>query len=215
MIRVNNLVKRFGEVIAVDGVTIALQEGSSLAIFGPSGSGKTTLLRLIAGLDLPDEGKIYLNGTLMSEPGGAVDPHQRGIGFAFQTPALWPHMNVADNILFGLHGLSKPASRERLGEMLSRTDLEGLEGRYPAELSGGQSRRVALARTLAPAPRILLLDEPLTNVDPDLKASLLKLIIETVNQEKMTLLYVTHDHREAVEIAGSSLMEMKAGRLGS
>ena len=162
----------------------------------------------------PDEGQIYINRALMSEPGGAAAPHQRGIGFAFQTTALWPHMTVAENILFGLHGLSKPAAAERLGELLSHINLEGFEDRYPAELSGGESRRVSLARTLAPGPKILLLDEPLTNVEPDLKKSLLDLVVGTVAQEGTTLLYVTHDQEEAAQVAGDNLTEMKAGRLG-
>jgi iron(III) transport system ATP-binding protein len=116
-------------------------------------------------------------------------------------------MTVAENILFGLHGMSKAAAKERLGEMLSRTALEGFDDRYPAELSGGESRRVSLARTLAPAPKILLLDEPLTNVDPDLKATLLKLVIEIVVQEKTTMLYVTHDKSDGDEGRASWILK--------
>lgn len=215
MIQAKNLVKRFGEVIAVNDVSIDLGEGHSVTVFGPSGSGKTTLLRLIAGLTLPDAGQVIIDDTLMSEPGRAIPPHKRGIGFVFQTSALWPHMTVSENILFGLHGLTKREAHERLLEMISRTDLEGLEGRYPAELSGGESRRVSLARALAPKPRILLLDEPLTNVDPDLKSGLLDLVKKTVMKERITLLYVTHDRAEAEEIAGEDQLEMRAGRLGS
>lgn len=213
MIRVKNLVKHFGKVIAVDDVTFELQEGHSLAIFGPSGSGKTTLLRLIAGLDLPDEGEVFIDGTLMSQPGGAIPPHRRRIGFMFQTAALWPHMTVAENILFGLHELSKPAATERLAELLARTDLAGFEQRYPAELSGGETRRVALARTLAPNPKILLMDEPLTNIDPDLKASLLSLVKKTVAKGRATLIYVTHDYDEGAQIAGENVREIVKGRL--
>lgn len=213
MIRVQDLAKKFGEVIAVDNISFEVKEGDSLVIVGPSGSGKTTLLRLLAGLDLPDAGEIFINGTLMSQSGRAVPPHQRGIGFMFQTGALWPHMTVAQNILFGLHKLSGSAAAERLTELLEQTDLQGLEKRYPAELSGGQIRRVSLARTLAPKPKILLLDEPLTNVDPDLKLSLLHLVKESIAKEKSTLLFVTHDHAEGSEIAEGNLMEMINGRL--
>lgn len=213
MISIRDLTKSFGEVKAVDHVSFEIQEGESLAIFGPSGSGKTTLLRLIAGLELPDEGEIYINGALMSRGGQAVPPHQRGIGFMFQTAALWPHMTIAENILFGLHNLTKDAAFQRLDEILERVELQGLERRYPAQLSGGQSRRVALARTLAPKPKVLLMDEPLTNVDPDLKASLLRLVKETASVEGTTLLYVTHDNTEANEIAKGKLLEMVNGRI--
>ncbi len=213
MISIRDLTKSFGEVKAVDHVSFEIQEGESLAIFGPSGSGKTTLLRLIAGLELPDEGEIYINGALMSRGGQAVPPHQRGIGFMFQTAALWPHMTIAENIFFGLHNLTKDAAFQRLDEILERVELQGLERRYPAQLSGGQSRRVALARTLAPKPKVLLMDEPLTNVDPDLKASLLRLVKETASVEGTTLLYVTHDNTEANEIAKGKLLEMVNGRI--
>jgi iron(III) transport system ATP-binding protein len=213
MISIRDLTKSFGEVKAVDHVSFEIQEGESLAIFGPSGSGKTTLLRLIAGLELPDEGEIHINGALMSRGGQAVPPHQRGIGFMFQTAALWPHMTIAENILFGLHNLPKDAALQRLDEILERVELQGLERRYPAQLSGGQSRRVALARTLAPKPKVLLMDEPLTNVDPDLKESLLRLLKETASVEGTTLLYVTHDNKEANEIAKGNLMEMVNGRI--
>jgi len=213
MISIRDLTKSFGEVKAVDHVSFEIQEGESLAIFGPSGGGKTTLLRLIAGLELPDEGEIHINGALMSRVGQAVPPHQRGIGFMFQTSALWPHMSIAENILFGLHNFPKDAAHQRLDEILDLVELQGLERRYPAQLSGGQSRRVALARTLAPKPKVLLMDEPLTNVDPDLKESLLRLVKETASVEGTTLLYVTHDNKEANEIAKGNLLEMVNGRI--
>jgi len=212
MISIRDLTKSFGEVKAVDHVSFEIQEGESLAIFGPSGSGKTTLLRLIAGLELPDVGEIHINGALMSTAGQAAPPHQRGIGFMFQTSALWPHMTIAENILFGLHNFPKDAAHQRLDEILDQVELQGLERRYPAQLSGGQSRRVALARTLAPKPKVLLMDEPLTNVDPDLKESLLRLVKETASVEGTTLLYVTHDNKEANEIAKGNLLEMVNGR---
>jgi iron(III) transport system ATP-binding protein len=213
MITVQELVKDFGVVRAVDHVTLEMQVADPLAIYGPSGSGKTTFLRLIAGLDMPDEGTVRINGDLMSGEGILVAPHERGVGFVFQSPALWPHMTVAKNILFGLKGLPKQEAQERLGELLERTELQGLETRYPSQLSGGQARRVALARTLAPKPKILLMDEPLTNVDPALKASLLELVKEVVSQESITMIYVTHDMEEAAQIAGDRLIEMKMGQL--
>ena len=206
---------QMGEVLvtALDRVTLDISNGEFIVVLGPSGSGKTTLLRLIAGLEMPDAGTIKINGDLMSGEGILVAPHERGVGFVFQSPALWPHMTVAQNILFGLKGHPKHESRGRLDEMLKRTELHGLESRYPSQLSGGQARRVALARTLAPKPKILLMDEPLTNVDPALKASLLKLMIEMVLQESITMIYVTHDMEEAAQIAGDRLLEMRMGRL--
>jgi ABC-type Fe3+/spermidine/putrescine transport system ATPase subunit len=213
MISIRSLSKYFDEVKAVDRVNLQVQKGQSRAIFGPSGSGKTTLLRLIAGLETPDEGEILIEETLMSSPGLAVPPHQRNLGFMFQSPALWPHMDVAENILFGLHALPKQAALQRMEEILDWVGLSGLEGRYPAQLSGGQSRRVALARTLAPKPKLLLMDEPFTSVDPDLKVDLLDLVKDTVRLEGMTLLLVTHDKEEAIQVTNGNLMEMVDGRI--
>jgi ABC-type Fe3+/spermidine/putrescine transport system ATPase subunit len=212
MIEVKQLSKSFGDVRAVDHVTFNVPAGDSLAILGPSGSGKTTLLRLIAGLEIPDEGEIYINGELSSEPGWVEAPHRRGIGFVFQAPSLWPHMTVAQNILFGLNGISRRDGRRRLDELLQQTSLKGLENRYPSQLSGGQARRVALARTLAPRPRCLLMDEPLTNLDPDLKGQLVALIKQTAEQEGVCLLYVTHDADEAKCISERVLV-LRDGRL--
>jgi ABC-type Fe3+/spermidine/putrescine transport system ATPase subunit len=213
MIIAQDLSKHFSEVRAVDQVSFKMPAGESLAIYGPSGSGKTTLLRLIAGLEKPDEGTVQIQGKLVSGQGVLVAPSERGVGFVFQSPALWPHMNVTKNILFGLKELPKQEAQERLGDLLERTKLQGLESRYPSQLSGGQARRVALARTLAPKPKILLMDEPLTNVDPDLKVNLLTLVKEVVSQESITMIYVTHDMEEAAQIAGEHLLEMTRGRL--
>lgn len=213
MISIRDLSKCFGDVKAVDSVNLEFGEGQSRAIFGPSGSGKTTLLRLIAGLETPDKGEIIIDETVMSRAGLAVPPHKRGLGFMFQSAALWPHMTVAENILFGLHRLSKDSASKRLKELLILVGLPGFEMRYPSQLSGGESRRVALARTLAPKPKLLLMDEPFTSVDPDLKANLLHLVKETVNLEGMTLLMVTHDKEEATHIANGNLMRMVNGRV--
>jgi len=212
MIEVKQLSKSFGQVRAVDEVTFDLPAGGSLVIVGPSGSGKTTLLRLIAGLEIPDRGEILINGALASQPGWAMAPHQRGIGFVFQTPCLWPHMTVAQNILFGLQNLPREVARRRLHELLEQTSLSGLEGRYPSQLSGGEARRVAVARTLAPRPRCLLMDEPLTNLDPDLRTKLLAVIKASVEQQGSCLLYVTHDRDEAACISDRNLT-LRDGRL--
>jgi ABC-type Fe3+/spermidine/putrescine transport system ATPase subunit len=201
MIEVRYLSKSFGDVRALDQVSFSVSAGDSLVILGPSGSGKTTLLRLVAGLEIPDQGEIFIDGKLASEPGWVLSPYQRGIGFVFQTPALWPHMTVAKNILFGLNGMPQREASNRLDELLVQTGLAGLERRYPSQLSSGQARRVALARTLAPKPRGLLMDEPLTNVDPDLKGQLLAMIKKNIGQDGTCLLYVTHDADEAREIS--------------
>ena len=214
MIRVVELAKRFGGVPAVAGVSFHLAAQETLAILGPSGRGKTTLLRLIAGLEIPDAGEIYLDGQLASRPGWALEPHRRGIGFLFQTPTLWPHMTVAQNILFGLHRLPRLAARERLQELLRQMELANLAHRFPYQISGGEARRVSLARTLAPQPPILLMDEPLINLDPALKHRLLQLIQETGRRQPATLLYVTHDRREAAQVSRNSLM-LEQGRIAS
>jgi iron(III) transport system ATP-binding protein len=191
---------------------LELKNPEPLVILGPSGSGKTTLLRLIAGLESPDEGEIYFNGLLASKPGWVLLPHQRNIGFVFQSSALWPHMTVAQNILFGLNGLKKNETRERLKELLDMAHLKGLGQRYPDELSGGEARRVAIARCLAPQPRYLLMDEPLINLDPDLKEKMLSLIEETTRQTKAFLIYVTHDPEEATKLSGRILI-LRSGRV--
>lgn len=155
MITLEQVSKFFGHIKAADRVSLKLGAAETLAILGPSGSGKSTLLRLIAGLEIPDEGRIYLDHTLASQPGWVLAPHRRGLGFMFQTPALWPHLTVAQNIRFGLYGQPPEAARTRLGEIMAQTRVSALANRYPAQLSGGEARRVALARTLA--PRVFLM----------------------------------------------------------
>jgi iron(III) transport system ATP-binding protein len=212
MISLIRVSKTFGSVIAVNQVSLETPPESSLVILGPSGSGKTTLLRLIAGLEIPDAGEIYLDGALASRPGWVKEPHRRGLGFMFQSSSLWPHMTVAQNILFGLHDLPKLDARNRLYELLENMSLTAVERRYPHQISGGEARRVALARTLAPKPHGLLLDEPLTNIDPELKSKLLLFIKHVVIQTKACLVYVTHDVAEAQQIS-SRVLTLTAGRL--
>jgi iron(III) transport system ATP-binding protein len=165
MITVRQVTKYYGQTKALEEVSLSHNSLDPLIILGPSGGGKTTLLRLIAGLEMPDSGEIYLENCLASDPGWLLPPHRRGIGFVFQSSALWPHMTVADNILFGVNHVPKDEARDRLNGLLESTGLKGLEGRYPDELSGGEARRVAIARCLAPRPKILLMDEPLINLD--------------------------------------------------
>ncbi|RPI31825.1 MAG: ATP-binding cassette domain-containing protein, partial [Chloroflexota bacterium] len=197
MIDVCGVSKSYGKVAGVERVSFQVPAQGLRVLYGPSGSGKTTLLRLIAGLEIPDEGEIALNGEQASRPGWALAPHRRGIGFMFQTPALWPHLTVAQNVAFGLHGLPKNESRERLHHLLDQAGLAHLARRYPHQLSGGEARRVALARTLAPRPACLLLDEPLANLDPESKDRLRGLVLEIVRNTQACLVWVTHDAEEA------------------
>jgi len=195
MIRLKAVSKSFGAVAILRAANLELGRGERVGVVGASGCGKTTLLRLIAGLELPDSGELYLAGRLASGGGCFLLPHLRGIGFAFQEPTLWPHMTVAQNILFGVSG-SRREKHARLEQLLEATGLGGLGGRRPAQLSLGQARRVNLARALAPAPAILLLDEPLTNLDAELHARMLRLISAEQQESGATLLYVSHAPEE-------------------
>ena len=212
MIKVKNLSKSFGTSKAVQDVTLTVVCPGTVVVVGSSGSGKTTLLRLIAGLEMPDRGEIFINGTLVSRAGYTLEPHKRNIGFVFQTPALWPHMTVSQNILFGLYHLSRSEARRRLNVLLDAAELNGLGHRYPHQLSGGEARRVALIRTLAPRPCYLLMDEPLVNIDPLLKNKMLTLIKNELLMTEACLGYVTHDREEARQIS-TNMLEMENGIL--
>ncbi len=211
-VRVERLTKRYRDTLALEGVSLAVPDGDRLAIEGPSGSGKSTLLRLIAGLDVPDEGKISLDDRPVSRPGWALEPHKREVGFVFQSPSLWPHMNVSRNVMFGLKRWSRVDAEQRVAELLDLMRIRHLAQRYPDEISGGEAHRVALARTLAPRPRHLLLDEPLASLDPELKDEMLALILGFARERGGTLLYVTHDHAEALAVS-SRVLRLEAGRL--
>lgn len=213
MIAVHQLTKHFPEgPNAVDHVSFDIPAGSSVAVLGPSGCGKTTMLRLIAGLEKPDGGIVLVDGRRASDSSWVLAPHLRDIGMVFQTPALWPHLTVEQNILFGVHGLRRREARRRAGALLEMMELEGMGNRYPSQLSGGQSRRVALARALAPRPRHLLLDEPLTSLDRGLKWRMLSVIESELRREAACMLYVTHDPEEA-ERASMRVLQMESGRI--
>lgn len=197
MIALQSVSKTFNGMPAVCDVTFKVALSEAMALVGPSGSGKTTILRLIAGLEVPDSGSIILNGRLVSKSGWACPPHERGVGMVFQRPALWPHMTVTRNVRFGLGGLTQAEADQRLYETLRFTRLEGLEQRYPHQLSGGEAQRVALARAFAPRPSILLLDEPLASLDPELNRHIIELIHAIRQQTETTIVYVTHDVSEA------------------
>jgi molybdate transport system ATP-binding protein len=170
-------------------------------LFGPSGAGKTSLLRVIAGLSKPDSGRVILHGRTLVEMEQRVwvPPGQRAIGFVSQRPTLFPHMNVTDNVCFGLSGLDGPARKERVSQMLDLFQAGQLAKRMPGDLSGGEKQRVALARALAPEPRLLLLDEPFTGMDADLKVSILQQLAAWLTERDVPALYVSHDVAEAFQ----------------
>jgi iron(III) transport system ATP-binding protein len=203
MIVLEDVCKTFGNHPAVNHVSLEIPDQARIAILGPSGSGKTTLLRLIAGLEMPDAGTISMNGRIVSSPDVFVPPSDRRIGFVFQSAALWPHMTVAGNIIFAIEALPEEQQQKQLASLLDRMGIPHLRDRYPDQISGGEARRVSLARALAPRPETLLFDEPLTNLDCPLRDDLLCLIAESVRADGSSMLYVTHDEYEATTVADS------------
>jgi iron(III) transport system ATP-binding protein len=205
LIILKDVSKSFNGHKAVNRVSLTIPDQARIAILGPSGSGKTTLLRLIAGLEMPDEGSISMNGRIVSSPEICIPPFERHIGFVFQSAALWPHKTVAGNILFAMGSLPVKEQEERLSILLNRMGINQLKDRYPDQISGGEARRVALARALAPRPETLLCDEPLANLDHPLRDDLLGLIVETSKLAGSCLIYVTHDEFEATRVADTIL----------
>lgn len=201
-IEIRNLFKKFGNVIAVNNVNLEIQKGEILTLLGPSGCGKTTTLRCIAGLEKPDAGDVIIDGQPMFSQ-GFIPPAKREIGMVFQNYAVWPHMRVFDNIAYGLKLQKIPASaiKEKVAEILASVDLTGLGDRYPGQLSGGQQQRVALARALIRNPKVLLLDEPLSNLDAKLREKMRFEIKSLVRRMHITTVYVTHDQAEAMVIS--------------
>jgi iron(III) transport system ATP-binding protein len=193
-------------------IALQVETGQTVCLLGPSGCGKTTLLRLIAGFEEPDAGEIYLAKRLVSRPGLVVPPERRHVGMVFQDFALFPHMTVRQNIIFGLAHWSAAWRRARLAEMLQLVGLEDAAGRYPHELSGGQQQRVALARALAPNPQILLLDEPFSNLDIAFRQQLREEIQTILQQAGITTVLVTHDQEEALSLA-NTLAVIERGRI--
>lgn len=204
--------KSFGGVPAVKDISLAIAAGSRAAIVGPSGSGKTTLLRMIAGFEFPDAGRIALHGQWLVNESGEVPAHQRNIGYVPQDGALFPHLNVADNIGFGLPGKSA-AKRQQVADLLERVALDpSMASRWPHELSGGQQQRVALARALAQRPRLMLLDEPFSALDTGLRATMRKSVAKLLAESGITTILVTHDQAEALSFA-DQLLVMRQGEL--
>jgi iron(III) transport system ATP-binding protein len=210
-IRLRNLIKLYDHCPAVRDVTLKVNHGHTLALVGPSGCGKTTLLRMIAGLETPDSGEIWLDKRLVSGPGCLVPPYKRGVGMVFQDLALWPHMTARQQLSFVLGREKKAEKNERIEETFDLVRLARPDS-YPHQLSGGEQQRLALARALAPRPGILLFDEPLSNLDPALKLELLPEIKELLVRLHITAVYVTHQWEEA-EYLADTVATMQAGQI--
>jgi ABC-type Fe3+/spermidine/putrescine transport system ATPase subunit len=210
-----DVTKRFGSHLALDNVSIDIASGDTAVILGPSGGGKTTLLRIVAGLEVPDTGEVILNGVTVSAPRRTiVPPHQRGLGFVFQDLALWPHLTVEQNLDFvlGSPHISRADRTRRTREALALVRIERFATRYPYQLSGGEQQRVALARAIVGQPRVLLLDEPLSSLDPDLRMELRSELVRLQRSLMLTMVYVTHDREDAAALAGD-VVEMRGGRV--
>ncbi|OGK79132.1 MAG: hypothetical protein A2X52_17310 [Candidatus Rokubacteria bacterium GWC2_70_16] len=212
---VRNLAKRFGPTLAVDDVSFAVQDGRILTLLGPSGCGKTTILRCLAGLEHPDAGTIDIGARRVfdGERGTLVPAERRNLGMVFQSYAIWPHLTVFDNVAFGLRVRGRRAeTAARVAEALALVRLTGLERRYPSELSGGQQQRVVLARCLAYGPALLLLDEPLANLDARLRDEMRGELRRIQRETGTTMVYVTHDQAEALSLSDQVLV-MDRGRV--
>ncbi len=209
-VELDRLTKRFGETAAVYGLSLSVGRGEFFTLLGPSGCGKTTTLRMVAGLVEPDEGRVLFDGRDVTR----LPPWDRNLGMVFQNYALWPHMTVFDNVAFGLVERRVPRHevRRRVGEVLEKVGLAGLEGRFPSQLSGGQQQRVALARALVVRPALLLLDEPFSNLDAKLRVQMRGELSRLQRELGITTLYVTHDQEEAL-VLSDRLAVLESGRL--
>jgi len=191
---------------------LEIKAGEIVAILGQSGSGKSTLLRLVSGLEMPNSGEIKINDKIVSNKEIFIEPEKREVGLVFQDYALFPHMTVGKNIMYGLKGKTKKEKIDRVNELLDLIDLKGINKRYPHELSGGQQQRIALARALAPNPALLLLDEPFSNLDTNLKSQIrndLRLILKKAN---ITSIFVTHDQVDA-NVLADKIVFLKEGKI--
>lgn len=213
-LELENLTKRYPGVVAVDAINLSVEHGEFVCLLGPSGCGKTTTLRMIAGFLEPDDGEIRVGAKVVSSASGVVPPERRNMSMIFQSYAIWPHMTVSQNVGYGLKMKRLPASerQSRTDALLQATKLGVQAERYPSELSGGQQQRVALARALAPKPDILLLDEPLSNLDASLRGDMRFEIRRLHDEFHYTSIYVTHDQVEAMTMA-DRIVIMNAGRI--
>lgn len=212
LLRVENVTKLFDDEIAVNDVSFSLTEGEIGCLLGPSGCGKTTLLRSIAGFEDIQQGEIWLDNLLASSTKQTTPPETREIGMVFQDFALFPHINIRDNIGFGIRNMTRSQKNDRIASLMQLINLNELAHRYPHELSGGQQQRVALARALAPKPKLLLLDEPFSSMDVELREELAHDVREVLKQEGITAILVTHDQHEAFAMA-DNIGVMNHGKL--
>ncbi len=208
------LAKHYGKTVAVDEIDLALEEGEFVSLLGPSGCGKTTTLRMIAGFIPPTKGEIVIDGQVVSSPSGVVPPERREMSMIFQSYAIWPNMTVEQNVGFGLELRKLPNAeiQERIGRILEVVQMQHLAKRYPSELSGGQQQRVALARAVVVQPKVLLLDEPLSNLDANLREEMRFEIRRLHDEFRITTVYVTHDQGEAM-VTSDRVAVMNAGRI--
>lgn len=212
LLEITGLTKSYGSFHALNRVSFEMKEGEIISVLGPSGCGKSTLLQLVAGLTSPDGGEIRLKGETIASVKTMVPPEKRNVNMVFQDYALWPHMNVFDNIAYGLRRMTREQKQTRVTELLKLLHLEGLERRLPPQLSGGQQQRVAIARTLATRPRLLLLDEPLSNLDMRLRIEMRTEMAYLFRQLGMSVFHVTHDPEEAFSMA-DRLLILRSGAI--
>ncbi|WP_274309282.1 ABC transporter ATP-binding protein [Solibacillus daqui] len=196
----------------IQSFTISIEKGDVISILGRSGSGKSTILRILAGLEYASKGSFCINDEVIFDSKTFIQPEKRDIGMVFQDYALFPHMTVGKNILFGIAHLAKEDRRKRLKEVLELVEMEDYENRYPHQLSGGQQQRIAIARALAPNPRLLLLDEPFSNLDTELQVKIRKELRDILKRANITSIFVTHDEDDAHVIA-DFIVKLKNGRI--
>ena len=217
LLSIRHVSKRLGAHQALDGVSLDVGYGEAVAVLGPSGSGKTTLLRLIAGLEEPDEGEVWIGGIQVAAARQQlVAPYERGIGYVFQDLALWPHLTVHEHLNFVLESMKVARGKrtERIRATLEMARIPALAARYPDQLSGGEQQRVALARALVGHPRLILMDEPLSSLDADLRAAVREELVNLQRSLRVTTLYVTHDTQDATILA-DRILEMRAGSVAN
>ncbi len=214
VVHLKGLSRTFGSFTAVDNVDLEIRDGEFISLLGPSGCGKTTTLRMLAGFIDPSAGTIDIDGRVLSAPSGSVPPEKRGMSMIFQSYAIWPNMTVAENVAFGLEirKVSREEMKTRVGDVLDTVQMRHLADRYPAELSGGQQQRVALARAIVVKPAVLLLDEPLSNLDANLREEMRFEIRRLHDAIKITTVYVTHDQAEAMATS-DRIAVMNRGRI--